>query len=122
MKKLIVLISFLFPVLGFADQPRLSDAVDAFQSAPMTIGAIEKVMLEGYTKKDTSGAVIAGRIGDEGFDGTYFVSIYFEKESNNPGERQAKVITGLVAISAGHVSSVRLIDNAAAKEALFKIR
>ena len=121
MKLFLVVMSFLFSHEVMADQPRSALAKSSFLNSKEVVQAATGLLGRGYRQGDVAATAIYGAVNDEGFDGLYLVSVYFER-GDKPWDKHSETVVGLVSLSAGHLDYVKLLDPVKAVKALGSIQ
>jgi hypothetical protein len=121
LKMLTLLTLFVTAMAAQADQPRTKEAAEAFLADTSIVATIKSLKADGYRIGDTVATLANAGWNEEGVEGIYLVSTYAEI-GDKPYNKLNGVLTGVVVISGGHISSVKIVDTNAVAAALTKLK
>jgi hypothetical protein len=85
---------------AYASQPRSDEVVKAFLAEGRVASALNTLKADGWKVGEASATLAATAYNDEGPEGIYLVSIYYEKGSH-PWGRQNGTLTGVAKFAMG---------------------
>lgn len=125
MKSVLIVINLLLSVQyavaeelqSSTQQPRQNVAQEAFLQSECKQKESKVLHDQGFESQSTSTSLVAAQWHDEGVEGYYLATTYFQK-GNEPWERVSATVVAMITISHGQVGSVTCLDALAAAKAL----
>lgn len=120
MKSLLILFAMTCASVVHAEQPRSQEVIDAFLAESQVTAALQQLKTDGWVIGESSATMASTAWNDEGPEGVYLVSVYYEK-GDKPWNKRTGVLVGVVEVSMGHIASVKLVDSTRAASLLKKL-